>query len=166
MPCRTRMRPPRFRAKNLSACTRSSTARGSSMRANSPCEMMRSRQRPSSAPRKWTRFRSSIPAGNDDRMRMFTKELVVATRRDLRNLDSIECCTPAGDSDDSDDICARCRPRLSLRAGPPGRNSHRVHLHRSGSGGRMAGVAHRSRPVYRAMTTCGGSNHIRSGRYS
>jgi hypothetical protein len=76
MPCRTRMRRPRFRAKNLSAFTRSSTARGSSMRANSPCEMMPSRQRPSSAPRKWTRFRSSIPAGNDDRMRMFTKELV------------------------------------------------------------------------------------------
>jgi hypothetical protein len=46
------------------------------MQANSPCEMMPSRQRPSSAPRKWTRFRSSIPAGNDDGMRMFTKELV------------------------------------------------------------------------------------------
>jgi hypothetical protein len=30
MPCRTRMRPPRFRAKNFSTCTRSQTARGSS----------------------------------------------------------------------------------------------------------------------------------------
>src|SRR5580700_4908320 len=29
MPCRTRMRPPRFRAKNFSTCTRPSTARGS-----------------------------------------------------------------------------------------------------------------------------------------
>src|SRR5216683_5908335 len=30
MPCRTRMRPPRFRAENFSTCTRSPTARGSS----------------------------------------------------------------------------------------------------------------------------------------
>src|SRR6202049_2603580 len=29
MPCRTRMRPPRFRTKNFSTCARSSTARGS-----------------------------------------------------------------------------------------------------------------------------------------
>jgi hypothetical protein len=76
MLCRTQMRPPRFRAKNLSACTRPSTARVSSMHADTPWEMLPSRQRPSSAPRKWTRFRSSIPAGNVDRMRMFAKELV------------------------------------------------------------------------------------------
>jgi hypothetical protein len=31
MPCRTRLRPPRFRTKNFSTCTRSSTARGSSI---------------------------------------------------------------------------------------------------------------------------------------
>src|ERR1017187_1421581 len=30
MPCRTRMRPPRFRTKNFSTCARPSTARGSS----------------------------------------------------------------------------------------------------------------------------------------
>ena len=30
MPCRTRVRPPRFRAKNFPTCTRSPTARGSS----------------------------------------------------------------------------------------------------------------------------------------
>src|SRR6202795_615172 len=56
MPCRTRMRPPRFRAKNFSTCTRSSTARGSSMQANTPWEMLPSRLRTRSAPRNWTRF--------------------------------------------------------------------------------------------------------------
>ena len=36
MPCRTRMRPPRFRAENFSTRTRSPTARGSSHASHSP----------------------------------------------------------------------------------------------------------------------------------
>src|ERR1700730_18036389 len=36
LPVRTRMRPPRFRAKNFSTCTRSPTARGSSHASHSP----------------------------------------------------------------------------------------------------------------------------------
>jgi hypothetical protein len=34
LPCRSRMRPPRFRAKNFSTCTRSTTARGSPIQAS------------------------------------------------------------------------------------------------------------------------------------
>src|SRR5215471_6309725 len=34
MPCRSRMRPPRFRAKNFSTCARSTTARGSPIQAS------------------------------------------------------------------------------------------------------------------------------------
>ena len=64
MPCRTRMRPPRFRAeKTFSTCARSPTARGSSPASQfrrSGCCLLFSRTR--SAPRNSTRFAAQYPA--------------------------------------------------------------------------------------------------------
>src|ERR1019366_7480168 len=57
LPVRARMRLPRFRAKNFSTCTRSTTARGSSHAsryAMGRCCLLFLRTR--SAPRNWTRF--------------------------------------------------------------------------------------------------------------
>src|SRR6267378_7484187 len=62
MPRRTRMRPPRFRTKNFTTCTRSSTARGSSIQANTLWGMLPSRQRTRSAPRNSTRFAAQYSA--------------------------------------------------------------------------------------------------------
>ena len=59
---RARMRPPRFRAKNFSTCTRSSTARGSSIQANTLWGILPSRQRTGSAPRNLTRFAAQYSA--------------------------------------------------------------------------------------------------------
>ena len=60
VPCRTRMRPPRFRAKNFSACARPQTARGSPMQANTPWTMLPSLQRNEIGTSELDPFRSSI----------------------------------------------------------------------------------------------------------
>ena len=59
---RARMRPPRFRAKNFSTCTRSPTARGPPTQAIARgwCCLLFLRTR--SAPRNWTRFAARYPA--------------------------------------------------------------------------------------------------------
>src|SRR6267378_3314073 len=62
MPRRTRMRPPRFRTKNFTTCARPSTARGSSIQANTLWGMLPSRQRTRSAPRNSTRFAAQYSA--------------------------------------------------------------------------------------------------------
>ncbi len=57
-------------------------------------------------------------------------------------------CTPTRDADDPDRICARLRPgRRWLRCEPvsPRRKYDRLHQHRSGNGGKVAGVAHGDR---------------------
>src|SRR5467141_2231700 len=59
---RARVRPPRFRTKNFSTCTRSSTARGSSIQANTLWGMLPSRQRTRSAPRNSTRCAAQYSA--------------------------------------------------------------------------------------------------------
>src|SRR6266853_1095816 len=62
MPCRTRMRPPRFRAKDVSTCMGSPTARGPPTQAIARewCCILFSGTR--SAPRNWTRFAARYPA--------------------------------------------------------------------------------------------------------
>ena len=62
MPRRTRMRSPRFRTKNFTTCARPSTARGSSIQANTLWGMLPSRQRTRSAPRNSTRFAAQYSA--------------------------------------------------------------------------------------------------------
>jgi hypothetical protein len=56
------MRPPRFRTKNFTTCARPSTARGSSIQANTLWGMLPSRQRTRSAPRNSTRFAAQYSA--------------------------------------------------------------------------------------------------------
>src|ERR1700751_4131990 len=60
MPCRSRMRPPRYRAKNFSTCTRSRTARGSPIQANTLWEMLPSLHRNAIGTSELNPFRSSI----------------------------------------------------------------------------------------------------------
>src|SRR5580765_775139 len=62
MPCRTRMRSPRFRAKDVSTCMGSPTARGPPTQAIARewCCLLFSGTR--SAPRNWTRFAARYPA--------------------------------------------------------------------------------------------------------
>ena len=62
LPCRTRMRPPRFRTKDVSTCMGSPTARGSSSPSRSGARMLPSRLRTGSAPRNLTRFAAQYPA--------------------------------------------------------------------------------------------------------
>src|SRR3974390_853047 len=50
------MRPPRFRTKNVSTCTRSPTARGPSSPSHFSARMLPSLKRTRSAPRNSTRF--------------------------------------------------------------------------------------------------------------
>src|SRR5215471_10103612 len=57
---RARVRPPRFRAKNFSTCTRSPTARGSPMQANTPWKMLPSLQQYEIGTSELDPFRSSI----------------------------------------------------------------------------------------------------------
>src|SRR5271169_138286 len=57
---RARVRPPRFRAKNFSTCTRSPTARGSPMQANTPWTMLPSLQQYEIGTSELDPFRSSI----------------------------------------------------------------------------------------------------------
>src|SRR5262250_1974928 len=57
---RARVRPPRFRAKNFSTCTRSPTARGSPIQANTRWEMLPSRQQNAIGTSELDPFRSSI----------------------------------------------------------------------------------------------------------
>src|SRR5229473_735576 len=59
---RARVRPPRFRTKNFTTCARPSTARGSSIQANTLWGMLPSRQRTRSAPRNSTRFAAQYSA--------------------------------------------------------------------------------------------------------
>jgi hypothetical protein len=58
--CRARVRPPRFRAKNFPTCTRSPTARGSSMQASTPWKMLPSLQQYEIGTSELDPFRSSI----------------------------------------------------------------------------------------------------------
>src|SRR5215467_10664206 len=60
VPCRSRMRPPRFRAKNFSTCARSPTARGSPLQANTRWEMLPSLQQNAIGTSELDPFRSSI----------------------------------------------------------------------------------------------------------
>ena len=60
MPSRTRMRPPRFRTKDVSTCMGSPT--GSSSPSHSSARMLPSRLRTGSAPRNSTRFAARYPA--------------------------------------------------------------------------------------------------------
>jgi hypothetical protein len=62
MPSRTRMRPPRFRTKDVSTCMGSPTARGSPPPSHSSGRMLPSRLRTGSAPRNSTRFAAQYPA--------------------------------------------------------------------------------------------------------
>jgi hypothetical protein len=62
MPSRTRMRPPRFRTKDVSTCMGSPTARGSSSPSHSSARMLPSLKRTRSAPRNSTRFAARYPA--------------------------------------------------------------------------------------------------------
>ena len=57
---RARVRPPRFRAKNFSTCTRSPTARGSPMQANTPWKMLPSLQQYEIGTSELDPFRRSI----------------------------------------------------------------------------------------------------------
>jgi hypothetical protein len=62
MPCRTRMRPPRFRAKNFSTCMGSQTARGPPTQAIARVWYCLLFPGTGSAPRNWTRFAARYPA--------------------------------------------------------------------------------------------------------
>src|SRR5262245_1862498 len=60
VPCRSRMRPPRFRAKNFPTCARPPTARGSPIQANTRWEMLPSLQENAIGTSELDPFRSSI----------------------------------------------------------------------------------------------------------
>ena len=60
MPCRSRVRPPRFRAKNFSTCTRSLTARGSPIQASTLWAMLPSLLHNAIGTSELDPFRSSI----------------------------------------------------------------------------------------------------------
>jgi hypothetical protein len=62
LPGRTRIRPPRFRTKDVSTCMGSPTARGSSSPGHSSARILPSLKRTRSAPGNSTRFAARYPA--------------------------------------------------------------------------------------------------------